>query len=106
MKELLELEALGYVFTIEGSEIRYSYSEDSPNPLIVRSLLIEVKKNKYAAIQFIQDREKSKGLSLPTRIAIEEAPNFLTTHELHAVRFEWPKNGNATLVVSPNSNKV
>ena len=53
---ILELELLGFVFTLDGINIQYTHQGDRPAPALVGLLLDTIKENKLEAIGYLQKR--------------------------------------------------
>jgi hypothetical protein len=54
MREIAELEALGYSFTVTDGRIRYSHIGNAPAPSAVRPLLDALRTRKAEAIAYLQ----------------------------------------------------
>ena len=54
MNAILQLENLGYSFTLKGDRIRYNHNGTASDPTLVRPLLDELRQRKDEAIQFLQ----------------------------------------------------
>lgn len=60
MKEVLELEQLGYTFRLEGEAMRYEFFGDRPDPARVRPLLAALKEKRLETVQFLQARQREQ----------------------------------------------
>jgi hypothetical protein len=56
---ILELESLGYRFTLEGANIVYSATGNKPAASVVHPLLETIKGNKDEAVGYLIDREEA-----------------------------------------------
>jgi len=52
---ILELETLGYSFTLEGDSINFTHQGTKPGPAIVRPLLHTIKENRDDALEWLRD---------------------------------------------------
>ena len=104
MREMIELEALGYAFSINGAAIKYSCKLEHPDPAVVYPLLEALRMKRDEALTFLHQRESGKQI-LPVMVPIKDAHSFLQHHNLHSVGFNWPAGGDATLFVEPNYKK-
>ena len=60
---ILELELLGYRFTLEGANIVYSITGNKPAASVVHPLLETIKGNKDEAVGYLRDREEAIDLA-------------------------------------------
>lgn len=56
MKAVEQLENLGFLFRIEGDNIKFVHIGTKPEPSLIRPLLAEIKMNKSEALSFLQER--------------------------------------------------
>jgi hypothetical protein len=52
---ILELETLGYSFTLEAESINFTHQGTKPDPAIVRPLLHTIKENRDDALEWLRD---------------------------------------------------
>ena len=81
MKAIVELEAMGYTFTVDGAKLRGACDGDLSDPDRVRALLNYVKRHRDEALRFLLEREQpatwdTVTLSLPgnTPLAVPADP--------------------------------
>ena len=56
MKAVLELEQLGYTFSLDGGTVRYSHSGERPAPERVQPLLDYLRRHREEAVSFLRER--------------------------------------------------
>ena len=52
---VLELETLGYRFTLNGDSIKFTHQGIRPDPAIVRPLLRTIKENRVDALEWLRE---------------------------------------------------
>jgi len=64
MNAIIELEQLGYTFTVEGESIRYRLAGAITDPVLARALLAKLQAQKAEALEWLQIRQLPKRIPL------------------------------------------
>jgi len=96
MKEIVDLEGMGYTFELIGEAIHYSYHGDGLDPAIACPLINRLREKKFDGISFLKARNKPQ---LPIILVIEDIPEFLKKYNLKVVDFSWPEGERPNLIV-------
>jgi hypothetical protein len=78
VKAILELEHLGFTFTLEGESIHYTHDGHRPDPEFVRPLLDYLKRHRDEAVCFLQER-KTSAAKVTARPAVVPEPGYPIT---------------------------
>lgn len=62
MRALLELEQMGYTFTLEDGKVRYAHHGERPDREKVRPLLAYLQSHRDEAVTFLVERDPQKSL--------------------------------------------
>lgn len=83
MKAILELQQLGYTFTLDGDSIRYRHRGQPPDPQQVRPLLEYLQRHRAEALCFLRQQPTAG----PSTVAV--SPRLTTSPACAEVDRPW-----------------
>ena len=87
-----ELEALGYVFQLTQNGLKFEATKKCENFVLIQGLLDRIRKNKAAAVEFLQRRQPAE------IVPLDQIHEWLEARGLRIFGQSWiDKDGNITV---------